>query len=261
MPILCFLTVRPPRLFYEFCCRLASAEYPVFIVIDDNEYHILGVEDDVSLVEHVTILKVDKKECEAAGFKSTLLSFNGKATSRDTSLYYFCRKFTAYDYVWFIEEDVFVPTETSISNIDKKFPTGDLLVGSHKITNEMRHDWHWSHVKSQVTFPPPYACAMMCAIRVSRKLMKIIDVYAAENNDLFYGEALFNTLALRNDCTVIIPPALYPITYRRDWKSGEMNEWQLFHPVKDIEEQYRFREDLVARRREKETAKETAGKK
>ncbi len=250
MPILCFLTVRPPRLFYDFVCRLASEAYPVFITIDDYSYNIPGVEDDKSEKEHVTILKIDRAECEAAGFKGAVITMGGKACSRDKALFFFSRRFIEWEHVWFIEQDVFIPTEETITKIDRENPTGDLLVRQHKIVTEIGDSWWFRYLAGQITFPPLVAISMICAIRVSRALMVAIDRYASEHGTLFLDEALFNTLALQNSLSVATPRALRKIDYKTKWGSSDVDGSTLLHPVKDIQQQHQWREELAARRRE-----------
>ena len=67
-----------------------------------------------------------------------MLYFNNKALSRDKALYYFCRYGIKYKYLWMIEEDVFIPNNKTIENIDNKHKNGDLLVASNDIIYKKR---------------------------------------------------------------------------------------------------------------------------
>ena len=238
--IICFLTINPSNLFYEFCKKLVTNNYEVYICIDDNNYEIPYYDN------YIPIIKIDNKECESAGFKSSLLYFLNRSCSRDKALYYFCRINKQYDNIWFIEEDVFIPHIKTIKNIDDKYPLDDLLcvyntIKYDKIFNK-DIDWeHWKIVFSQTKLDPPYSKSMICAIRVSNKLLKLINNYACLNNSLFLDEALFNTIAIQNKLNIITPPELSTIHYKKEWDFYEINISNLYHPMKNIYQQYFFR--------------------
>jgi hypothetical protein len=233
--IICFLTVKPNRLFYDFCKKLKNDVYDVYIVIDDNEYNIPDYDGDIN------IIKLDNKICEDRGFKSTVLWFNNKACSRDKALYYFCTNDIEYEHIWFIEEDVFIPSVNTIQNIDKKYGDGDFLVSSHTVFNEKKYDWHWNHIYSQIKIDLPYAIALICAIRCSKLMLRRIFEYTLIYNNLFMDEALFNTLALQSNLNIKVIPELSTIDYRRDWKKEDIKESNLYHPIKSIPTQYAYR--------------------
>jgi len=119
MNIICFLTVHPSTLFYNFCKRLKNEKYDVYICIDDNNYNIPNCDDG-----NINILKLENKLCEDAGFKNTVTYCKNRACSRDKALYYFCKNDIDFQYIWFIEEDVFIPRISTLINIDNKYDTG-----------------------------------------------------------------------------------------------------------------------------------------
>jgi hypothetical protein len=233
--IICFLTVTPVIEFYEFCKKLKNDNYDVYIFIDDNDYNILNYDYSINIV------KLDNKLCEENGFKSTVAWLNNKACSRDKALYYFCKNNIDYEYIWFIEEDVFIPSINTIPNIDNKYSNGDLLVRSHTIINEKHYDWHWNHINSQITIEPPYASSMICAIRCSKQLLTFINLYALKYNNLFMDEALFNTIALQNNLNVIPITELTNIVYKHNWLKTDIHCDYLYHPIKSIKDQYEYR--------------------
>ena len=210
--------------------------YKVFICIDDNSHKIPDYDGAIPLIYF------DNKVPETAGYKSSVLWLNNKACSRDKALYFFNHIYTeSYRYLWMLEEDVLIPHLDTISNIDRKYPTSDLLCAKHEIIHSVSRSWHWPHINKQIKIPPPYASSMICAIRVSPALMSNLDNYAKLYNNLFMDEALFNTIALQANLSVITPPELSTIHYNTRWKREQIKPTNLYHPVKSIDEQYAIR--------------------
>jgi len=238
MNIICLLSVRPCIKTYNFLKSIKkNTKYDVYIVIDDNNYNIPNYDGIIK------IIKINNKECEINGYKSTVLWLNNKACSRDKALYYFTKNSIDYNYIWFIEEDVFIPNIYTIQNIDKKYESNhyDLLVKEHYIINEKKTDWHWKHVNRQIKINPPYACSMISAVRCSKVMLNIIKDYAKTYNNLFLDEVLFNTLAMQNNLQILCIEELSTIHWRTVWKVTDIVNTKLYHPIKNINIQYSYR--------------------
>jgi hypothetical protein len=82
---------------------------------------------------------------------------------------------------------------------------------------------------------------MICDIRCSKALLNCIKDYAKTHNNLFMCEALFNTLAMQNNLEISCIKELASITWRYDWKKSEIVDTNLYHPIKNIETQYKYR--------------------
>lgn len=245
MNIICFLSVRPSPRFYAMCKALhAAGPYPVYLCIDDSSYKIPDYDGAVPLIQ------IDAAEAEAAGYKGSVLYFKDRACSRDKALYYFSYgNVPPFKHVWFLEEDVFLPSYKTLPAIDSKWVDHDLLSSSHTVIQERRTDWHWPHVFSQTDLGPPYAFSMICAVRVSKKLLTAIRTYAASQKGLFMDEALFNTLALQSGLRVGCPYELSTIEYRADWKDWQIELRNLYHPIKEVDEHERLRRVLAREER------------
>ena len=239
--IICFLTVTPCILFYEFCKKLQNERYDIYICIDDNNYNIPFSDNQIK------IIKIDNKLCEKNGFKGSVFWCDGdKCCSRDKALYYFCKNNIDYKYIWFLEEDVYIPSIDTIENIDKKYSDSDcdLLVKSNDIFYEKQSDyWFWNYVNKYIQIKPPYASSMICAIRCSKKLLNCINDYAKKYNRLFLDETLFNTIAFKNDLVVKTIEELETIESRNSWKwkKEEFKQQNLYHPIKSVFLHYYFR--------------------
>ena len=238
MNIICLLSVKPKRKTYDFFKSIQlNTPYVVYIVIDDNDYHIPEYDGIVK------IIKFDNNICENAGFKSTHSQFNNKATAREKALYYFTQECVDYKFIWFVEEDVFIPNIYTIENIDKKYGyANDLLVQSNFSKDESKDWWWWKLISTQIKIGPPYAHSMICAIRCSKPMLNVIKDYAEIHNNLFMCEALFNTLALHNKLTILCIEELAGILWRYNWKYTEIVDTNLYHPIKDIDQQYSYRQ-------------------
>ena len=81
--IICFLTVKPTKEFYDFAKTFKNNEYDVYIIIDSNEYIIPEYDGAIP------IIKINNNVCETRGFKNTLYYCKNKAFARDKALYYF----------------------------------------------------------------------------------------------------------------------------------------------------------------------------
>ena len=235
--IICFLTVKPSELFYDFCKKLKNDKTDIYICIDNNNYCM----SNYNSADGIKIIQLDNKICELAGFKSCVLTLRNRACSRDKALYYFCKNNINYNHLWLIEEDVFIPNIYTIENINNKYLTGDLLTRSNDIIYQRQTNWHWGKINNTININPPYSSSMICACRVSKKMMNCINDYATKYGTLFLDEALFNTLAVQSNLNIITPIELSTIEWRKDWKKNDINPYYLYHPIKDIKVQYAYR--------------------
>lgn len=237
----CFLTVAPNELFYNFVKQLPQIKN-TYICIDKNDYEIPNYDGEIQ------IIKVDNKLCEHKGYKDTHSRIRG-STSREKALYYFIENKIQFDFIWFIEEDVLIPSTTTLENIDRKYPDQDLLVRDHEVIYKKRSNWHWNLVNSQLKdkLDLPYAStkgAGICAIRCSKKLIDCVQAFVDQHNTLFFCETVFNTIALHNRLAVKDIQELKTIMWRRYWKNHEIKKTNLYHPVKSMKKQYEMRNFL-----------------
>jgi hypothetical protein len=77
--------------------------------------------------------------------------------------------------------------------------------------------------------------SLVCAIRVSRQFMISLENYADQNETLFFCEALFPTIALKNNLKISCPQELSQIYFEHSYKlPNNININYLYHPLKDI---------------------------
>ena len=83
---------------------------------------------------------------------------------------------------------------------------------------------------------------MMCAVRVSNKMMNCINNYANKNKTLFFLEALFPTIAIKNNLKLNNPIEFDTIYYRQNFRGEKVNKNILYHPVKNLNNHISFRQ-------------------
>lgn len=255
MDAIAVLTHTPHSELLEFYARFVCQGYDIFVVVDDNNFK----------AEHTEIcfIQIDEAECRGKGFFNfnPMIKKKSGCSAWDKALYYFCRINTSHDNVWFIEDDVFVPFPETLSKIDQKYGTLD-IISSQNVVNELGvlNDWPWWKYVPEKLLPPPWAKSLVCAVRLSRRLLKVLDLFIHANNDklrwatigikfanflrrrkeqfpgkLFFIEYIFHTLALHNQFSVVTAQELRGIKFRQQWDVSEMDVETLYHPVKDID--------------------------
>jgi len=212
---------------------------------------VTDLEDDctsTSTNEGIKTIRISANVCALAGYKGCVAQVNGRACARDKALYYFnCINTTPYLGIWFLEEDVFVPSTNTLFALDQKYGFGgggqDLLVKEHKPYLGIKDSWYWwpSIIKCANETSVDKTCwahAMICAIRCSPKMLGVINEYAQQYNTLFMDEALFNTLARFNGLQIRVVKELEHINWRLQKelciKDKDVQLTHLYHPVKNV---------------------------
>jgi len=227
------LCITPHAFHIEFYSQFTD-EYDVYFICDKAT-------DIVS--DKITILHINDEESKNAKFynANTSSTIKKTPTSWDKSLYYFCRLNTSYDFIWFLEEDVFVPNTNTLSNIDNKYKYDDhvLLPSNESYSNNPK--WiHWYDKNNNIKM---YR-SMVCAIRVSRKMLEMIDTFVEMNEKLIFIEMLFNTIAYWTNLKVQVISELTTIKWKHAYSIETIKGDHLYHPVKSIDTQKQWNLDL-----------------
>jgi hypothetical protein len=269
-----FFCFRPPKEIFDFASKLKTDEYDIFVSINDNNYIIPEYDTN-----KINIIKLDENEVKNAGYVNSNNNIRYEVSSRDKAFYYFNRiNHKNYKHIWFIEEDVFIPTTKTISNMDKKYPEGDYMANTYFIVdNDINNLVNFNNINKKFPFVQynedfdffeswvfkdfnlmnyfnfPWLKGMTCAIRVSKNFLQKIDMFAIKNNTLIIDEVLYLTLSLHNNLTIITPLELSPIVHKCDfnkidkisnylyWNYDDIREDYLFHPIKDLQVQNELR--------------------
>ena len=254
-----FFTYQPPKELFDFASKLKNNNYDIFVSINDNDY-ILPEYD-----KNINIIKLDETEVKNQGYFNSNINVNG-VCSRDKAFYYFNRvNNTNYKHIWFIEEDVFIPTTSTIANIDKKYKDQDFMSNSYyvvdrdinnlnkfNINKDLFFQYYDNHdffeggmfVNIEKYFEFPWLKAMTCVLRVSKKYLKEVDNFVIKHKTLIFDEILFVTLALHKNLSIVTPIELSPVVYRCEDYNPYCNHFRedyIFHPIKDFNLQKKIR--------------------
>lgn len=242
---ICILSVYANNDTFSFAETLKNDSYDIYICIDNN--NSILPEFDKS---KITVIRFYDKECEDNHFYGSVVYAHDRACSRDKALYYFCKINTNYDYIWFLEEDVFIPTKNTIQRIDNLYINTNADILSQNNTVKRSHDdpnagcWmHWWRNENKTNYP--WAFSMISAIRVSKKLLECISNFVKTNKCLLFDELLFNTIAVQNNLIIETPSELSTIHFSfNDIIPTTVNPNFLYHPIKNLLKQNELRQQL-----------------
>jgi hypothetical protein len=115
MHAICLVTFRPNKIWCEFLN--VFKKYKIFIIVDDNKLDLCDFKNNY---ENINFIQIKNETCKLNGYINTNF-FIRLISGWDKALYYFGVENKMYDYVWFIEDDVFFYNEDTIVNIDNKY--------------------------------------------------------------------------------------------------------------------------------------------
>jgi hypothetical protein len=236
-----FLSKSPQKETIDFGIKIyKETKFDVFIISD---------EENTINNNDIKIIAIKDSECKKHGYINSNISNNSTHIKKnpiawDKMLYYFCLINQDYDFVWVFEEDCFIPNIEVLNNLNKKYNKFDLITPNNFLKSDNLFDWHWKSIIDKIA--PPYYYSMVCGCGISKNLFKIIKKYVERNNELFYIEVMFNTLANHHNLKVKDAFELKSIVWMGKW---EIDEWLLlpnniFHPKKELSEFENYRKEI-----------------
>jgi hypothetical protein len=238
MNAICLITLRPNKIWCDFLNLFT--QYKIFIIVDDCK---LDLHDFINIYHNITFIQIGDNKCKDHGFVKISFIIKKLISGWDKAVYYFTVENKNYDFVWFIEDDIFFYNEKTLLKIDNKYVDDDLLSNRYfENENGSKHSWHWDNI--HIEYQPPYYCGMMCAVRFSKKMMNSIHNYATKHKTLFYLEALFPTIAIKNNLKYSIPNEFKKIYFKYEFDKEDINEFNLYHPIKNMDDHISFRDFL-----------------
>jgi hypothetical protein len=214
--------------------------YDFFIFIDNNNQNISHLQSKYTKFH---FLQINDKTCFNNGYHHMTFSITKTPVSWDKAIYYFSELNDQYDYIWFIEDDVFIPNPLLIYNIDQTHKDYHLLSKSNTVCfNYDEPSWQWYAAKGKIGLP--LFSSLMCASRISQTLLHIIRDYVRKNKQLFFLEIMFPTLCCQNKLPNKCIPQLSMIEYRKVWNYQDIQPYFMYHPIKDLTIQKAYFEQM-----------------
>ena len=187
--------------------NISSTFLDLYNKITEYDIYLISKEDiskeDIDKYTNINFISVDENDCNKNGFTKVGDILMEKA------LYYFTHVKSNYKQIWIVENNTYIDSEKVFSNIDMKYNNSDLLSQSNNIVNKIN--------PTQYIFQSNIQC-----IRISNKLLDIINKYAKKNKELFNRKYLFNTLALKNNCIIDLPEELCTIQPSMKWNNNNI---------------------------------------
>ena len=231
---ICLICLRPRKVWLDFFAGFK--DYAVFFIIDDNS------------VDYVDLYKTDYPSLRFIQVHNKSANFIDKdfpneiLTGWHKALYYFSTENLDYYNTWFMEDDVFFHDENTIKNIDIKYPNSDCLTNATTLYDASEPAWHW--YKITMKYDLPWYNAMVCATRLSKNMLSKIKEYAETYGTLFFIEAMFPTLAIKNNLVYDTPSELENIYYRDEIDLTSVRTDKLYHPMKNLDIYDELREQI-----------------
>jgi hypothetical protein len=225
------LTIKPNKIWLDFLLTFIK-NYDIYIFIDDNNLNINKFKNNYP---KLNFIQINNNESIINGYSNSSYNIKTDPISWDKALYYFTIINKKYEYIWFIEDDVFINSVDNIINLDKKYIKTDLIVKANNINkNGKLCDWnHWDQVNN--TLKLPWSMSMVCICRLSSRLLKKINDFTKKHKKLNFIEFLFNTIALHNNYIISNPIEFEPIVFRYNWDINNIDINLFYHPIKKIE--------------------------
>jgi hypothetical protein len=239
---ICLLCVKPNKIHIDFLNSISN--YKLFMLCDDNNC-------DIDYNTNIEFIKIDDIECFEKGFKNSNCCVNKNPSAWDKVFYYFSKmNLNKYNYVWILEDDVFIPNNDLFWNLDNKYGHSDLLCRSNLYNSSINELQLWCTANNK--YDQPWYSSMVCCCRISNKLFEEIGKYVAEKGELFFIETMINTIANHKKLLIkevqefenIIAKASLGNRYRH-FSNGKIiwmtkniqniKENNVYHPVKNIE--------------------------
>lgn len=238
-----------------FLCRGFNAELVKFIELTSTKglgFDVFFVDDESkSIFIYSKHLDMGNDFCIKNGYKNSscsegLTHIQNPVIALDRALCYFCESPNGqeYDFVWFIEDDCFIPSIEALENL-VEYSEFDLVTSSHKKKIGTSQEWHWK--KAFEVFEQPLFSSMSCCFGLSRKMLNLTRQHVQKHGELFFLEIMFNTIAAQNNLKIYTPPELSTICSQADWSLDDVLTLpnNIFHPYKDFKNAKKLRE-LIA---------------
>lgn len=243
---LCLLTYQPTESLITLFASLENpnGKYDFYVVVDDHHFKIDDLKQNFPKIKWITI---EEEECKRLGYQNiNFVIKNGEPSAWDKAFCYFCEKTNeSYHQYWFMEDDVFIPKTNNIVKMDNKYREEDVLLKIKKTNQKNFEKPQMVELKKYLNpeYEKSLCKSMICIVRLSNRMMKIIKEYVNRNKTMFFLEYFVCTLANHHHLNTKVIDEMSTIIWRKIWKLDEIMEHEdyVYHPIKNVELQRAYR--------------------
>ena len=102
MNILCLISKNPEKRWCEFLSKFNN--YKIYIIVDDNNFDLSKLNYEY---KKINFIKIDDEKCKLNGYVNAEFKSDKIVNAWDKALYYFGVENKNYEFIWFLEDDVF----------------------------------------------------------------------------------------------------------------------------------------------------------
>jgi hypothetical protein len=226
---LCALTTSHSLINWKWIHQLYNYDIAVYILDDKNENKLF-------VKNNITFLSIESEIAKKNGYSNANLKPR-VVQAWDKALFYFTKVSHTYEFVWFIEYDVYVPSLKTFLDVHKKamYDRSDLVVKENIVV-----DSSWPHSKKRVShfhIDKPWYHSLDCAAGLSKRLLSDILVYTSTNHQLEFIEVLFSTINHHKKYNLYLPFQFETIRFNDqghiNCKDVMTNSDMWYHPIKN----------------------------
>lgn len=223
------------RRVYNFLTDIkrSNQDISVFILIDRIEKSDLQ-----ETVDGIYYLSVKNTLPLTMGFHSLTFA-ERKSSGWDKALFVFSKIFKEFQFVWFLEDDVYIPSADAFFHLHNKVVRNNQvekdLVMAINLTNFDGHDgWNWGFLaKDKMRLP--WFGSLVPSLGASRTLLRHCSEYVEKRSKGLFLEVFFPTIAAHSNLRIEIPEEFASsIVFSHPWSCDDVkkNPMRWFHPVK-----------------------------
>ncbi len=224
---ICLLTNEPDERLIQLYNDLIDIHYDFYVIVNNDNFDCTFLQKKYPKF-HFIQMKNDNK----------------KTSLWDKTIHYFCNyKLNVYKYIWFFDDNLFIPSIYLIYKIDNKFnhshidllskePKNHKKISSKKVSTQIPNI-----LQNHLCFSPVHS------IRISNNFLNFIDKYIKEYKNIFSIRYFFCTLAKYYQLNTYHSFEFNNIVENKKWNLKDIlfEPFSFIYPIKNLDEQIKFR--------------------
>ena len=123
-----------------------------------------------------------------AGFHGADIYWGDRPHGYAKLTYFFCRLAPKYNFVWLIEDDVYIPSMEAFVSMLRLSGYRDVVV-KHLFSREQSADlFHWTDADTHFSYPKPWFTSFVCVLGMSSTMLGKVDDYVSEFQKMGFVE-------------------------------------------------------------------------